>query len=112
MDKIFALPIIKPFLRLLNSSKFLVALATVLITYVVGLEPRLEPVAPLLIVGLATLGSILVYAIMREDVATKSLLTTKEAIDNAQPIDKAKSIVKDDVREAVSEAIAEFFKDR
>ena len=112
MDKVLALPIVKPFLRLLNSSKFLVALATVVVTYVVGLEPRLESVAPLLIVGLATLGSILVYAIMREDVATKSLLTTKEAIDNAQPIDVAQSTVRSDVKAAVQEAIEEFFRNR
>lgn len=112
LRKFLELPVVKPFFRLLNSSKFLIALATMIVTYLVGIEPRLSSIAPLLIVGIATLASVLIYAIAKEDVANKSLLVTKSAIDEPLTIDLAKSQVKDDIKAAVNEAISEFFANR
>ena len=46
MDKILALPILKPLINLLHSRKFLIAVVTLIIDSLISQEPRLEPIAP------------------------------------------------------------------
>lgn len=108
MDKIVNAPVVKPFVALLFSRKFILALVTVLVMFGVSFEPRLANVAPVLIIALTTVISVVIHGIAKEDSAEKLVAMAIETIGyaSANPMtpESAEAELKTDVKASMKES--------
>jgi hypothetical protein len=98
LDNVLTLPIIAPFLALLHSRKFIVAAITVGVSLLVAKVPELKEWSPLIIAALTALAGVLIHGIAKEDAA-------KYAVENAMSPDEALAELRNDISEAVHEAV-------
>ncbi len=107
IDKLNSFPLIRPFVALLFSRKFLVAVVTFGVMTLVAYEPRLERIAPLLIIALTALAGVIIHGIAKEDAANVAWEYAAYAAE--APLTKLESVdeLRVDVKNAANQAIDE-----